>query len=225
MIKTRTIPFFVLLLIAIAHSGVAANGGQLSVTVAQQTITASGLTPGSTAVFFGVAQVPIPHGYMNRIQQWAVTIADTGNAGTVTLDLHQDVPPISVWAVVDLGTSRYGTVSGSGVGLREITLANPLRKGPSQTVDHFAFDHGYLELLYVQPGLGAWTWSAVGGTGATPQESAGSTEVTLTAGTPAGQSSQTPAAFLPGGILVAVDFTRLEIAVVPIDQQLIGGAP
>jgi hypothetical protein len=222
----RTIPLLMtlLLLCAARNTFAAANDDKLAITVAQRAITVSGLSPGSTAVFFGIAQVPIPHAYMNRVQRWAVTVEDTGHQGTVTFDLQQDVPLASVWAVVDLRNAHYATVSGPGIRLREIAIDNPLRKGQALSTDRFAFDHGYLDLLYVHPGLGSWTWSAVGGS--TPDNGGpnNATIVSLAAGKPVGQSGSKPASFLPGGILVAIDFMHLEIAVVHVDQQLIGGA-
>ncbi len=223
--KMRTVPLIMILLIfAVVQSVSAANDRTLSITIAKQTITASGLSPGSTAVFFGIAQVPIPHAYMSHVQRWAVTVDDVDKKGSVTLDLRQDIPPASVWAVVDLLNAHYGVMNGPGMGLREILLDNPLRKGPSQSVDRFAFTHGYLDLLYVHPGLGAWTWSALAGTTADNRGPNGSTIVSLADGKPVGQPAQKPPSFLPGGILVAVDFIHLEIAVVSVDQQLIGGA-
>ncbi|HSY52637.1 MAG TPA: hypothetical protein VLC46_27805 [Thermoanaerobaculia bacterium] len=212
------------LLFCFSPAATAANSSGLTVTLDQHSITVSGLSPGSTAVFFGVARVPMPYAYMNRIQRWAVAVDDAGHSGTATLDLQGGVPPASVWAVVDLRNAHYGLSSGPGLGLRQTVVANPLRNGPSQSVDHFAFDHGYLDLLYVHPGLGAWTWSAIGGTTSTNGGPRNSTIVSLSDGRPVGQSGAKPAAFLPGGVLIAIDFTRLEIAVIPVDQQLIGGA-
>ncbi|HXH39635.1 MAG TPA: hypothetical protein VNN08_13470, partial [Thermoanaerobaculia bacterium] len=112
--------FMTLLFLAVVGSVSAAPGNTLTVTTANHTITASGLTPGQTAVFYGVAQVAVPHRYLNRVQRWAVTVNDNGGTGTVTFDLQQDIPPASVWAVVDASNGNYGTVSGPGVGLREM---------------------------------------------------------------------------------------------------------
>jgi hypothetical protein len=225
MMKTHSLPFLAaFLLLSIAHGSLAANDGHLSIAVAQHSITVSGLTPGSAALFFGVAQVPIPHAYMNRVQRWAITVDDINHTGTVTLDLPQEVPRASVWAVVDLRNAHYATASSPGGSLRETTLDNPLRKGPSLSAERFAFDHGYLELLYVHPGTGAWTWSAIAGTTADNRGPTGSTVVSLADGKAIGTPSSKPLSFLPGGILVAVDFTRLEIAVVSVDEQLIRGA-
>lgn len=223
MIKTAYIAllFSASILLLTGRAGADDN---LTVKFGQHTITASGLAPGSSAVFFGIAQVPIPHAYMNRVQRWAVIVDDARHDGTVTLDLKQDVPPTSVWAVVDLRNAHYATVSGPGVRLRETALDNPLRKGFSLAVDRFAFDHGYLELLYVHPGLGAWTMSGIGGTTANRDEPKGSTVVSLTDAKPVGSNISKPAAFVPGGILVAVDFTRLDVAVVRLDSAIIGGA-
>jgi hypothetical protein len=213
-----------LLFLSIASGASAANDDKLTITIAMRAITVSGLSPGSTAVFFGVGQVGVPHAYMNKVRRWAVTVEDTDHKGTATFELQQDVPPASVWAVVDLRNAHYATISGPGIQAREIALDSPLRKGKSLSVDRFAFSHGYLDLLYVHPGLGAWSWSAIGGS--TPDNGGpnNSTVVSLVDGKPVGQSGSKPVSFVPGGILVAVDFVRLEIAVVHVDQQLIGSA-
>jgi hypothetical protein len=222
----RTTPrvMTVLLFLFLATNAFAANDDKLSITLAKRAITVSGLSPGSTAVFFGVGQVAIPRAYMNQVRRWAVTVEDTDHKGTVTFDLQQDVPPASVWAVIDLRNAHYATISGPGIQAREIALDNPLRKGKSLSADRFAFDHGYLDLLYVHPGLGSWTWSAIGGSTRDNGGPNNSTIVSLSDGKAVGQSGSKPASFAPGGILVAVDFVRIEIAVVHVDQQLIGGA-
>jgi len=222
--RTTPLVMMLMMLLAIVADASAANDDKLSITLTKRSITVSGLSPGSTAVFFGVGQVSIPHAYMNRVQRWAVTVEDTGHKGTATLDLGEDIPAASVWAVVDLRNAHYATISGPGIRARELALDNPLRKGKSLSVDRFAFDHGYLDLLYVHPGLGCWTWSAIGGS--TPDNGGpnNSTVVSLADGKPVGQSGSKPDAFVPGGILVAVDFVRIEIAVVHVDQQLIGSA-
>jgi hypothetical protein len=213
-----------LLFLAAATKASAANDDKLSITLAKRTITVSGLSPGSTAVFFGIAQVAIPGAYMNQVKRWAAAVDDADHKGTATFDLQQDVPPVSVWTVVDLRNAHYATISGPGFRAREFALANPLQKGKSLSVDRFRFDRGYLDLLYVHPGLGGWIWTAIGGT--TPDNGGpdNSTIVSLTDGKPVGQAGQKPAAFVPGGILVAVDSVRLEIAVVHVDEQLIGSA-
>lgn len=222
--KTRITFVAILLALFVVLAGQAANNTDLSVTVSGHLITASGLTPGGSAVFFGVGLEPIPHAYMNRVRRWAVTVVDTTQSGAVTLDLHEEVPPASVWGVVDLSNAQYGTAKGPGVALRQIALANPLRKGQSQNADQFLFDHDFLDLLYVHPGGGAWTWSVVGGTFADQDGARNSAIVSLIDGQPVGQAGQKPSSFLPGGTLVAIDFSRLQIAVVHLDQQLIAGA-
>jgi hypothetical protein len=203
--------------------GIAEAAASLTVTMGQHTVTASGITPGGSVAFFGIAQVPMPHAYMNRIQRWSVIVEVTGHEGTATLDLNQDVPPMSVWAVVDLGNAHYATASGPGLGLREVELSNPFRKGQSGTIDTFAFDHSYLDLLYVHPGRGAWTWSALAGLHPDRGDRYGSTVVTLSDAKPLGSSGPPPSSYVPGGILVAVDVTRMEIAVARLDGAILDG--
>ena len=101
--------------------------------------------------------------------------------------------------------------------------ANPLRKGGAD-VDRFAFDRRYLLLLYVHPGLGAWTWYATDGGRTDLDGSNGSTLVALTDGKALGAAGNVPKSFAPGGILVAIDYVHLDVIVTRVDDALVGGA-
>ena len=100
-----------MLFLAIAADATAANDDKLSITLAKRTITVSGLSPGGSAVFFGVGQVAIPGAYMNQVRRWAVTVDDTDHKGTATFDLQQDIPAASVWAVASSENDTSMTAS------------------------------------------------------------------------------------------------------------------
>jgi len=212
------------LLAAVAVPGWCAEPARITATIGPQGITASGIAPGDRVVFFGVARIAIPHAYMDRIGHWATVVADTGRTGIVTLDTKGPVPQISLWAVVDLRTADYTIINGQGVDLRTIAVANPLSHGSGPAIDRFVFDRPYLDLLYVHPGLGAWTWSAMDGAPTDEDGTNGSTAVSLSKGKAIANGAQPPAAFVPGGILIAVDFTALRIAAIRVDDALLRGA-
>lgn len=212
------------MLAAFAAPGWCAQPAHITATIGPQGITASGIPPGDRVVFFGVARIPIANAYMDRIAHWATLIDDTARAGAVTLDTKGPVPRISVWAVVDVRTADYTIVSGPGVDLRTIGVGNPLSHGSGRTIDRFVFDRPFLDLLYVHPGLGAWSWSAMDGAPTDEDGANGSTAVSLSKGKAVGNGAQPPAEFAPGGVLIAIDFTALRVAAVRVDDALIRGA-
>lgn len=214
---------FTLLLLSAALPVAAQNS--LGVQIGKTTITVTGLAPGSTAIIFGASTEPIPDAYMDRVEKWAASVDDVRRDGTATFDLGKDVPAASVWAVVDVRNGHYATSAGNhGPPQTTTPRRNPLRKGSAGTADRFAFDHRFLLLLYVHPGLGAWTWYAMDGTPADLDGSNGSTAVSLADGKAVGAAGKVPKEFAPGGLLVAIDYIHLELAVVPVDQALLGGA-
>src|SRR4051812_40087654 len=71
----------------------------LTVTLGARSISASGLSRGSSAVFFAVLREAIPGTYMERVSRLAKVVVDDDRDGIVTLDLGRPIPGRSVWAV------------------------------------------------------------------------------------------------------------------------------
>ncbi len=211
---------FTLFLLTAAVPAAAQNA--LSVKLGKTTVEVTGLEPGSTAIVFGATRQPIADAYMDRIERWEATVDDIRRDGTATFDLGKDIPAASVWAVVDARNGHYVTVARGGAEVAPMR-ANPLRKGGAD-VDRFAFDRRYLLLLYVHPGLGAWTWYATDGGRTDLDGSNGSTLVALTDGKALGAAGNVPKSFAPGGILVAIDYVHLDVIVTRVDDALVGGA-
>jgi hypothetical protein len=201
----------------------AAAQNPLGMTFGKTTINVTGLEPGGSAIVFGVSRAPIPGAYMDRVERWQATVEDVRRDGTAAFDVGKEIPAESVWAVVDLRNGRYVTRAGGGAAV--VTMrGNPLRRG-SADPDRFAFDHGYLLLLYVHPGMGAWTWYAMDGTRTDIDGSSnGTTMVALSDGKSLGAAGKAPKTFALGGLLVAIDYVHLEAAVVRVDEALLGAA-
>ena len=212
---------FTLLLLATTLPAGAQNA--LGMRIGKTTIDVTGLQPGSTAIVFGVSRESIPGAYMDRIERWEAAVDDVRRDGTATFDLGKDVPATSLWAVVDARNGHYATAVQGGAVVVPMR-ANPLRKSGADAVDRFSFDHRYLLLLYVHPGLGAWTWYAMDGARTDLDGSNGSTLVALADGKPLGTAGKVTKAFVPGGLLVAIDYVHFEAAVVHVDEALLGGA-
>jgi hypothetical protein len=198
----------------------------LTITLGAHTVSASGLSRGSSAVFFAVLHEPIPGAYMNRISRLARVIVDDDKDGVATLDLGRPIPATSVWAVVEPQNGHYGITTGRRLDIAMLSIPpDTLRKGAGGVIDRIAFGHASLDLLYVHPGQGAWTWSATDGDPATDADGHnGITVVSLNKAQPVGGGAQGITDLALGGTLVAIDPDRMEIGAVHIDGKLIGGA-
>ena len=219
-------------LVAIAFAAVfclahplAADPG-LTATVGAHTVSASGLSPGGTAVFFAVLREPIPGAYMDRVSRLAKVVVDDDRDGIVTFDLGRPIPSVSIWAAVEPQNGHYGIATGPRLDITMVPIApDALRKGAGGAIDRIAFGHASLDLLYVHPGQGAWTWSAMDGDPATDADGAnGTTVVSLSKARPVGGGAVGITDLALGGTLVAIDPDRMEIGVAHIDGKLIGGA-
>lgn len=213
----------IVIVLAAAEARAAAND-KIVITIGAKSVTATGISPGSTAVFFGAAKVPMPGAYMDRPRHWTISVDDSDHDGTVTFSLNEDVPPASLWAVVDLRNAQYAIANGPRMGLRPLILGNPLRKSKGGTVDHFSLNRSYADFLYVKPGLGAFTWTAMDGSTADDDGPNGGIAVALQQGKSLGGDAQKPINITPGGVLIVLDWTTFEIGAVEIDEALLGGA-
>jgi hypothetical protein len=156
---------------------------------------------------------------MNRVSRLARVIVDDDRDGVVTLDLGRPIPAISTWAVVEPQNGRFGIATGGRFALTMVSIPpDALRNGAGGVIDRIAFDHASLDLLYVHPGKGVWTWSAMDGDPATDADGQyGVTAVSLSKARPVGGGAQGITDLALGGTLVAIDPDRLEIAIAHID--------
>jgi hypothetical protein len=210
--------------IAISSAVYAASAPKLTLTIQGNTVTATGISPGSTAIFVGAARVPDRRAYLDRIQRWATAVDDADHDGVVALTLPADVPPVSLWAVADLRDGEYAMVNGPRLGFHRMDLGNPMRKSKSGSVDSLLLNRRYVELVYVKPGLGALQWTANGSSASDELVANVGTIVSIGKGNALHVSGQRPINFTPGGTLIAIDLISMEVGAVDIDEALIRGA-
>jgi len=199
------------------NSGAAAP----QVTFAAKTITATGLTPNHQVVVFGAAREALGRSY--RMARWsAMTQADA--TGQVTYDLGRTISANSIWCVADLTTGEYTVASPRAYDLRTTSFQpNAFRKGVG--ADEFTFRHPYLDMLYVHPGQGAWTAEVPEGSALDRDGPNGVIVLSLIDMTPLGNAPKLRT-FVPGGVLVAIDVLRAEVAVIRLDTGMLSaGGP
>jgi len=196
----------------------------VTVSFGTNTVTASGITPGKSAVFFGV-------GFRGpndtaRLVRWKKVVTDDDGSGQATLNLGEWPARGSLFAVVDLESGRYAIAAppDSPYNLAPMPQ-HPLRRGrESGEVDRMAFDHPVMELLYVDPGKGAWAWSARDGATLDKDGPNGQTTIDLSDGVSLTGHDAPPQRFLPRGVLVAIDWYKRAILVTAIQDHDIEGA-
>jgi hypothetical protein len=212
-----------LLLCALPCLAQAEHGVTLS--FGTNSVTAAGITPGKSAVLF--ASGLAADDAQQRVVRWVRILSDDDRDGRVTLTLAERVPAATIWAAVDLANGQYAVASPNG-SMPRVTKLPPgafRRSNGSSAVDQFGFDHPVLELLYVHPGLGAWTWTALDGRMLDRDGPNGVTLISVADAKPVGDTAGKPAGFAPGGVLVAVDWYDMEALILRLDGGLLGGAP
>lgn len=134
--------------------GASLGWAEVEVTFGDSAVHAEGLTSGGTAVVFAVARTR--DGWLRRVSQFALPVAVDGT-GSLSLDLPETVPPMSIWAVADLTTGEVGV--GFPEGMEGIPLLED--DGSPMTVGQVASGRilagvPEADILVVRPGVGAW---------------------------------------------------------------------
>jgi len=134
-----------------------------TLVVTDQSVVASGMTPGGAVIWLGLAR---------RVAEYEATFVrrhgtmQADAQGQAQLPLTEAVPLQSVWAAIDLQTGAYATASPTGFAPLAIQLGpGALEVRGAGLADRLADVADYAEVLLVRPGKGAWG-KAVGRSGA-----------------------------------------------------------
>lgn len=221
MTKARTLAF-ALFLLALSAAQAAPPGP--TVTFEPQRVVAKGITPGSRVMFFAVGLDP--QGYESNVVRWAQAVTDDARLGTAALELGRKVPWKSIWVVVDLTNNQYTVASPAGFPARPAPLSpGLLRKSASGDVDRLAVERSFADALYVAPGGGAWTIEARDGHDTDGDGAAdGTTTVALQRMQPVESAGGKASRITPGGLLFVLDFSRMDVLAIRVNEQLLRGA-
>lgn len=127
------------------------------ISFSAETVRVEGVTSGGDVVIF--AATLSQSGGMQTIGRRAEVIADSDGDGAVALTVSA-IPTASVWAAVDFTTGRHSIAAPQGFPLRRMDIPE---HGWRRGLEHFELRRGYLEVLVVRPGAGAWTLRAAEG--------------------------------------------------------------
>ena len=199
----------------------AANNAQ-TITFSSQLIRAGGFRPGATVVFFAVIVEPAQN--VTQVHQWIRIVDDTDHDGVVTADFGRPVPVETVCAAFDVQTGDYAVAWPRGAVVELLSPAYGRFHKRNGTVSGFALGATTMAMMYVHPGHGVWRWSAVDGAPSDPDGPNGITNVTVDQATPLQVAYGKPTEFVPGGILVAVDWHFMRVLAMRLDEATLAGA-
>jgi hypothetical protein len=174
----------------------------------------SGLTPGATAIVFGITRemkgVPgyARHDYLLR------SVDTLGNARVN----HVSLPPVSVWCVVDLRTGSYAMTAPADYTIRSTSLpANAFRAAPNAQLNSLRLKHDFVEVLWVRPGVGVWTASVGdGGPDDTDHTVDGHLSIAPEQMEAIGGSPPPPNHYLPTDTLILIDPDTMDLVALPV---------
>jgi hypothetical protein len=193
------------------------------VTITPTTITANGVTPGTQVVFFGVGVEP--KGYHVEVHRWSGVVTDTTRSGSATFTLDKPVTWNVIWIVADLRNGHYTIASTPG--FPTMTPDRPqfhLKRDVAGVANKLGYSRPFVDGLYLEAG-GAWIVRGADGLDANGQSKwEGETTIDLLQATPLIAGATPPRSLNPGGTLLIIDISKLDVLTVNVDESLIAGA-
>ncbi len=179
----------------------------INITFSNASVTASGITPGGTALVFGLSRQQ-EDGWVDnaRIQR---VLTDTERTGTVTVNLDHDLVQSAVWVAMDLADGRMEISTPNGSHFRAVTFPGGLEDGTSGKNERLVSGRSFIDVIWVRPGTGAWYYSG-GGAILGARSNGGKITVEADQMQPIGESPNPPKRFGPHDILLLFDPRRME---------------
>jgi hypothetical protein len=195
-------------------------GAQPTIGFEENAVVASGVTPGGSVVWFGIARER--PGRITQVVRRDTVLPDSDGDGVVRLDLGRRVATESIWAAVDLGSGAFVVATPEGMPRREVALpGNSFRHSPRGAVEALQDAREFLEILVVRPGEGAWSLSVGdGGDSDADLQPNGSIRAALASMHPIQSSKAAPDQLLPGDVVVVVDPRQMEFYTTTLGKAL-----
>jgi hypothetical protein len=220
MRKLRTVVAMTVL-ISVAALG-SASADPFTASVGRSNITIAGVTPGAQVLVFGLGIEPVNgHAIGHRT---VTVVSDSDNDGTVVYPFDRPIDWNAIWIAVDLRSGRYAITPTPGFPvIREHMTHREFRRNSDASIARFAYARPAMELLYIRPG-GAWIYESRDGN-ATDSDKAldGMSEALLSNFQPV-VGTEAARQFEPGGTLLVIDPTRLDLLELRLDAALLAGA-
>jgi hypothetical protein len=212
---------FVSLFVASGVAPLRAQDGEsskLEVTFEETSVVVSGVEPGSRVAWISLASVP--HRYWVRdVRREGIGEADA--AGIARIELEEEVPPRSVWGVVDLADGAMAWAAPEGFSLRVRSGDDEVLGSDEGSRRNRVFARGVgLELLAVRPRgnevadqeAGAWGLTVFDGSSSDLDRAPnGGVAVALDQGRPVADSASPPRELRAGDLVLGIDPNSYEV--------------
>lgn len=188
------------------------SASALALQVERKSVVATEVTRGGSAVFFSVGYDPSP---VPQKRRQATIVRDEDGDGVVELAMPEGVPPLGIWAVVDMATGAVQLGSPRGYDLSyflDPVEASFKTDGDGRFV-RLERDTDDLELLIVRPGKGAWTLRGVDGAETDADYNTNATvALSFDKLTPLGEhAAMSAGVVLPTDVVVLIDVTDMRV--------------
>lgn len=203
-------------IVAVTEAQVTGNAGApappISVSLAADKVTATGVTPKGDAVLFAVMRDD-GHGY-HSIRQRFLMATDSTGTGLVTFSLKA-IPRVAVVGVVDMSSGRIGYLSPTVKSFANLTFPQQGPEGVKKNAtdsDQVQIVRQLVTLVVVRPHVGAW-YLTNGDGGAADADHAhdGRISWNLDSLQPIeAKAGKPPKHFTPHDLIIAIDPIRME---------------
>jgi hypothetical protein len=211
-IRRAAQPLFALFLLPLSALAQPLALARPALSLEAEAVVASGITPRGRVVWLGVAREVAEHA-ATIVRREEIGRDDDGD-GVVRFELGRAVPFQSIWVAVDLESGAWSAATPEGFPLRELDLPGRGAVRGQGRPDWIETTRGYVHLLVVRPGQGAWGLR-VGDGGIDDEDGEGNGVLVASLARLRGVSASlaAPERFSPRDLWIVLDPTRMEIAV------------
>jgi hypothetical protein len=183
----------------------------LKLTFETNAVVATGVPPGGQVVWFAVSR-EIAERTATLVRREEIA-TDDDKDGAVRFELDRPVPFQSIWVAVDLASGTAAMATPEGFPLRRVELPGRSTSRGGGRPDWVEDDRGFVEILLVRPGRGAWG-ATVGDGGQADDDGAYDGRLMAPLDQMRGIGAAPPAApehFSPRDVVVVIDPNRMEV--------------
>jgi hypothetical protein len=180
----------------------------LSITFNGSVIRVTGVTPREQIAISAVMR-QAQGGMIRSAADTQQLLTDTDGDGAVEYDAQAPIPPLSIWAAVDLRSGDFAVASPRPYRPRVLPLPPAfVKNAPADEFDTLIGGHMILNVLWVRPGNGGGAWflhAADGGSNDTDHKANGRAVLSTAAFRGLESSDAPPKKMKKGDVIVVLD--------------------